>query len=44
MVVNNPLIRSYFLGGGGVGGVPLDCHDDTVDASEIRGSAVEVGS
>ena len=27
MVVNNPLISPYFLGGGGIGGVPLDCHD-----------------
>ena len=27
MVVNNPLIRPYFLGGGGIGGVPLDSHD-----------------
>ena len=27
MVVNNPLIRPYFLGGGGLGGVPLDSHD-----------------
>ena len=25
-MVNNPL-RSYFLGGGGIGGVPLDSHD-----------------
>ena len=27
MVVNNPLIRPYSLGGGGVGGVPLNSHD-----------------
>ena len=25
-MVNNPLIRSYFLGGVGIGGIPLDCH------------------
>ena len=23
-----PLIRALFLGGGGIGGVPLDSHDD----------------
>ena len=28
MVVNNPLIRPYFLGGGGIGGVPLDSHEN----------------
>ena len=27
MVVNHPLTRPYFLGGGGIGGVPLDSHD-----------------
>ena len=27
MVVNNPLIRSYFLGGVELDGVPLDSHD-----------------
>ena len=28
MVLNNPLIRPYFLGGGGIGGgVPLGSHD-----------------
>ena len=27
MVVNSPLIRPYFLGGGGIGGVPLGFHD-----------------
>ena len=26
-MVNSPLIRPYFLGGGGIGGVPLDSHD-----------------
>ena len=26
MMVNNPLIRPYFLGGLGLGGVPLDSH------------------
>ena len=26
-MVNNPLVRPYFLGGGGIGGVPLDSHD-----------------
>ena len=26
-MVNSPLIRPYFLGGGGLGGVPLDCHE-----------------
>ena len=26
-MVNNPSIRPYFLGGGGIGGVPLDYHD-----------------
>ena len=25
--LNNPLPRPYFLGGGGIGGVPLDSHD-----------------
>ena len=27
MVINNTLKRPYFLGGGGIGGVPLDSHD-----------------
>ena len=27
-MVNSPLIRPYFLGGGGIGGVPLDSHDN----------------
>ena len=27
MVVNTPLIRPYFLGGVGIGGIPLDSHD-----------------
>ena len=27
-MVNSPLIRPYFLGGGGIGGVPLDSHED----------------
>ena len=26
-MVNSPLIRPYFLGGGGTGGVPLGSHD-----------------
>ena len=26
-MVNNPLIRPYFLGGGGIGVAPLDSHD-----------------
>ena len=26
-MINNPLIRPYFLGGGGIRGVPLDSHD-----------------
>ena len=26
-MVNSPLIRPYFLGGGGIGGVPLGSHD-----------------
>ena len=26
-MVNSPLIRPYFLGGDGIGGVPLDSHD-----------------
>ena len=26
-MVNSPLIRPYFLGGGGIGGVPLDSHE-----------------
>ena len=30
-MVNSPLIRPYFLGGGGIGGVPLDSHDLNVD-------------
>ncbi len=29
-MVNSPLIGPYFLGGGGIGGVPLDCHDNNV--------------
>ena len=26
-MVNSPLIRPYLLGGGGIGGVPLDSHE-----------------
>ena len=26
-MVNSPLIRPYFLGGVGIGGVPLDSHE-----------------
>ncbi len=26
-MVNGPLIRPYFLGGGGLGGVPLGSHE-----------------
>ena len=26
-MVNSPLLRPYLLGGGGIGGVPLDSHD-----------------
>ena len=29
-MVNKPLIRPYFLGGVGIGGVPLDSHDLTL--------------
>ena len=30
-MVNSPLIRPYFLGGGGgIGGVPLDSHDKII--------------
>ena len=32
-MVNSPLIRPYFLGGGGIGGVPLDSHDDKCSQS-----------
>ena len=34
-MVNNPLIRPYFLGGVGIWGVPLDSHDFS---SATRGS------
>ena len=33
MVVNNPLIRPYFLGGWALGGVPLDSHEERQQAS-----------
>ena len=26
-MVHSPLIWPYFLGGGGIGGAPFDCHD-----------------
>ena len=29
-MVNSPLIKPYFLGGGGIGGVPLDSHDSRI--------------
>ena len=29
-MVNSPLIRPYFFSGGGIGGVPLDCHEDMI--------------
>ena len=38
-MVNNPLIRPYFLGGGGIGGVPLDSHDLTM---ELDGPKISV--
>ena len=31
-MVNSPLIRPYFLGGGGIGGGTLDSHDSRFDA------------
>ncbi len=34
MVVNNPLIRPYFLGRGGSVGAPLDFHEDTQLSNE----------
>ncbi len=34
-MANNPLIRPYFLGGGGIGGVPLDSHEHL---QKLRGS------
>ncbi len=36
MVVNSPLIGPYFLGGGGIGGVPLDFHDIYLYTNRLR--------
>ncbi len=33
-MVNSPLIRPYFLGGGGIGGVPLDSHENCWDKNQ----------
>ena len=38
-MVKNPLIRPYFLGGGGIGGVPLDSHDN-IQFSKLFGLRV----
>ena len=35
-MVNSPLIRPYFLGGGGTGGVPLGSHENTSQGSPIQ--------
>ena len=35
-MVNSPLIRPYFLGWGGIGGVPLDSPDKCLVHSEKR--------
>ena len=37
MVVNSPLIRPYFWGGG-IGGVPLDSHDTNWDDPPSKGN------
>ena len=45
-MVNNPLIRPYFLGGSGIGGVPLDSHEFTrvlVDKQNIGQSRRPAG-
>ena len=35
-MVNNPLIRPFFLGGGGIGGwVPLDSHETKLQDDSI---------
>ena len=36
-MVNSPLIRPYFLGGGGIGGVPLGSHDISLHLVDFYG-------
>ena len=36
-MVNSPLIRLYFLGGGGIGGVPLGSHELRLVSGQFRG-------
>ena len=42
-MVNSPLIRPYFLGGGGIGGVPLDSHDPTYTLGSTNITAWKMG-
>ena len=42
-MVNSPLIRPYFLGGGGIGGVPLGSHDE-MNCSDTKGQFLWVPS
>ena len=35
-MVNSPLIRPYFLLGGGIAGAPLDSHDSTSGSSSMK--------
>ena len=35
-MVNSPLIRPYFLGGGGIGGVPLGSHESISQGSKQK--------
>ena len=37
MVVNNPLLKPYFLGGGIGRGVPLDSHDPRPQKKNTNG-------
>ncbi len=40
----NPLIRPYFLGGGGIGGVPLDSHDLWWVVPPMGGGSMQLSS
>ncbi len=35
MVVDKPFVRPYVLGGNGIGGLPLDSHDDRWEVREV---------
>ena len=42
MVVDKPFVRPYVLGGNGIGGLPLDSHDDRWEVREVFNGFEEI--